>query len=242
MSTPLLNNQNFVRTFAPSLTDLWAASGRVESNASVSSLSDLMNEVGFSPEMILYIANKRMNDIDGQVRSSMAELDATHTESKKVSEQIQALRTLQEHVTKYGIEGGVRLDGEGKFGEKNGMHMIELNGKSVTIREFLEAHDIDPKLLGEKTATHVENPNDPKDWLRLGEDHFKETYQHADLGSLDSKIKNLEEKQKEINTGNELRMVKLQSLMQQRTQILTLATNLLQKLDEGSQSIVRNLA
>lgn len=183
------------------------------------SIGSLLNQFGFSPELVLFIANKRMNDIDGQVRASMAELDETASESEAVGEKIAALREVQEHLAAAKKEG-VYVD---PVAHDKVHNFIDTGTEKVGAREFLEARGV----VLEKDVKTSMGP------------HGRRSVQSE---TVDAAIKKLEEKQQEINTGNELRMVKLQSLMQQRTQILTLATNLLQKLDEGTQSIVRNLA
>ena len=62
------------------------------------------------------------------------------------------------------------------------------------------------------------------------------------MKGIDAAIEGLQEQQTRINSGNEMRMVSLQSMMQQRTQIISLSTNLLKKLDDANQAIIRNLA
>lgn len=197
-----------------------------ESSWATSSLTGLLGEFGFSPELVLYMANKRMSDIDGQVRTSMKELDSAYSQSEKVGKTIQVLRKLEENM-------------EGK-GSIRSTDYIETPQGSMSVEDYcnLNGVDFETDIVGK--------------WVKLEQRISKEdengerkiiTHAFEISGkSIESAIDGFEEKQKEINTGNELRMVKLQSLMQQRTQILTLATNLLQKLDEGTQSIVRNLA
>lgn len=46
---------------------------------------------------------------------------------------------------------------------------------------------------------------------------------------------------REINSGNEMMMIALQSAMQQRTQIIQLGTNMLKAIDEGGDSIIGNI-
>jgi hypothetical protein len=51
----------------------------------------------------------------------------------------------------------------------------------------------------------------------------------------------LGEQIRECNSGNEQLMIKLQSAMQQRTQIVQMATNMLKAGDEARDAVVGNL-
>ncbi len=181
---------------------------------------DLSDFATLSPEMILYVAKKRMEDIDGQVRASMSDLEVSQADSKKIGEKIRGLRELQEHLAASGKEG---IYIEPNDTDKSHNFVASGDGKTQTAKELLESHGI---VLEEDIKSSM-GP------------HGRRSIQAE---TIDAAIKKLEDDQRELNTGNELRMVKLQSLMQQRTQIVTLATNLLQKLDEGAQAITRNLA
>jgi hypothetical protein len=61
-------------------------------------------------------------------------------------------------------------------------------------------------------------------------------------GVLSAATKTIESQIKQANQGNELRMMDLQSLMQQRSSEISLATNMLKAVQEGTDAIVRNMA
>jgi hypothetical protein len=60
--------------------------------------------------------------------------------------------------------------------------------------------------------------------------------------ALSAATKAIESDIKQANQGNELRMMDLQSLMQQRSSEISLATNMLKAVQEGTDAIVRNMA
>lgn len=60
-------------------------------------------------------------------------------------------------------------------------------------------------------------------------------------GDITSTLESLGADLREANSGNERMMISLQSLMQQRTSILQMTTNMLKALDEASDSIIGNM-
>lgn len=60
-------------------------------------------------------------------------------------------------------------------------------------------------------------------------------------GSIQSLIDDVNEQLREVNSGNEMLMIQLQSTMQQRTQIIQLGSNMLKAYDEATDSIVGNM-
>ena len=64
---------------------------------------------------------------------------------------------------------------------------------------------------------------------------------HLNQDEWNNVVKNLEESLTNLNSSNELTMMKLQTLMQQRTQLTQFATNMLSQLNESAKSILTNL-
>ena len=58
---------------------------------------------------------------------------------------------------------------------------------------------------------------------------------------IKSLIDDVNEQLREVNSGNEMLMIQLQSTMQQRTQIIQLGSNMLKAYDEATDSIVGNM-
>lgn len=61
------------------------------------------------------------------------------------------------------------------------------------------------------------------------------------LASLRSHLDGVKTELRKANSGNELLMMTIQTLTQQRSQIIQLSTNLIQKLDEASSTVARNI-
>lgn len=61
------------------------------------------------------------------------------------------------------------------------------------------------------------------------------------IGELDATIQNLKSIASRVNSGNEMLMLQIQTLTQQRSQSIQLGTSLIKKIDEGSMSIARNI-
>ncbi len=59
--------------------------------------------------------------------------------------------------------------------------------------------------------------------------------------ALNNIITQANDELREINSGNEMQMIKLQSVMQSRTAVITAITNLLKAMDEGNDAVVANL-
>lgn len=58
---------------------------------------------------------------------------------------------------------------------------------------------------------------------------------------LDALIRIEDSRAKQVNSGNEILMLQVQSLTQQRSQIIQMGTSLLKKLGEAEQAIARNI-
>lgn len=94
---------------------------------------------------------------------------------------------------------------------------LEVNG--VPLKEFLESNG----LLGEVHFTH-----------EGGETKLSKT-------AIDGLIAQTSERQRAANSGNELDMIRLQSVMQQRSQAITMASNMIKSIHDTLKSIVSNL-
>ncbi len=77
----------------------------------------------------------------------------------------------------------------------------------------------------------------------VGEVHFTREGGQATISksSVDTLIARTSEQQREANSGNELDMIRLQSVMQQRSQAITMASNMIKSIHDTLKSIVSNL-
>lgn len=88
----------------------------------------------------------------------------------------------------------------------------------VTVREYLQGRVDDGTLTEEERA--------------------------AVLGGregLQTLIDRVNDELRNVNSSNEMNMIRLQSVMQQRTSIISATTNLLKSMDEGNDAVIANL-
>jgi len=180
--------------------------------------------IPLTPAMILSIVSSQLRDMDRQIRLSMLEVQGTRDRAQEIGEQIQSLRDL---------ESALRDDGHAY--EDGEIDIRELNDpQSDTLREALgitsayRDDDNGIRLQFEMTMREHGIEFDDSDWS-------------FDVNIIKSKIDNLQEEQRQINAGNEMVMMGLQSAMQQRTQILQTGSNLIASIHDAAKTIVGNL-
>jgi hypothetical protein len=63
----------------------------------------------------------------------------------------------------------------------------------------------------------------------------------AGRDGLSTLIDRANDELRQVNSGSEMNMIRLQSVMQQRTSIISATTNLLKSMDEGNDAVIANL-
>lgn len=86
------------------------------------------------------------------------------------------------------------------------------------------------------SVTRVVVPDPPKD-----PNHDIDVNKNLNGSEADKVIKNVEESLSNLNSDNELLMLNLQTLMQQRNQISQLASNVLNSMNESAKGLIANL-
>jgi flagellar hook-associated protein FlgK len=161
-----------------------------------------------TPEMVLAIARRRINDLDEQVSTIMDELNSRTEAAGTISDHLGALRNISTRLEPhYDASGNLNLDAT---------IAIE-GGGTQTVREYLESLVVGQVLTLDE-ANAITN--------REG---------------MQNMIDDANESLRDVNSGNEMLMIQLQSTMQARTSVIQTATNLLKSIDEASDSIVGNL-
>lgn len=174
-------------------------------------------------EAIIDLLRSRLRDVDGQIGNITRTLQQQTTQAQALGLQAQRLNTLREiigHEPYMDVaNGNLRLDRpiEGDdlrmFEERLGMRPGSLGTETLSLGEVMSRITI-----GGQPMSGVTN----REGLQLRAD-------------------TLGEKIRECNSGNEQLMIKLQSAMQQRTQIVQMATNMLKAADEARDAVVGNL-
>lgn len=79
-------------------------------------------------------------------------------------------------------------------------------------------------------------------WLeRVGLDPTKYPRSGTKIADLESRIENIKSLAGRANSGNEMLMLQIQTLTQQRSQVIQLGTSLIKKIDDSSMAIARNV-
>ncbi len=125
-------------------------------------------------------------------------------------------------------------------------HISELQGKAEILLAVQAAVNTDGNIFANKEITINGETKKAEQWIaQTGVDVAQVI--DADDGNwytggvLSAATKAIESDIKQANQGNELRMMDLQSLMQQRSSEISLATNMLKAVQEGTDAIVRNM-
>jgi len=130
----------------------------------------------------------------------------------------EALASLQEDVQNLlAVKAGANAGGK-----IWGSDVLAINGVSHTVDEWFAAAGI--TISG---TVEDDGVNDGRTWYEPA------ALQDA-IGSIEANIRKL-------NQGSEMKMMELQSLMQQRSSEISLATNMLKSVQEGTDAIVRNI-
>jgi hypothetical protein len=176
-----------------------------------------------SDESILELLRSRLRDVDGQIGTVTRTLQQQTAQAQALGQQAQRLNTLREIVGR-----------EPYMDVSNGNLRLDRPVEDADLRMFETRLGLSPGSLGRET-------------LSLGEVMGRLTVGGQSMAGvtnregLQLRADTLGEQIRECNSGNEQLMIKLQSAMQQRTQIVQMATNMLKAGDEARDAVVGNL-
>ena len=140
-----------------------------------------------------------------------------------------------------------------------GAIMVDLQTRSQQVEglgekiQVLQAVRVPMVTAGSVKAGDKEDPTDLKLEWHGEEIHVDELLERYDisgvthkkgkipLGSIDERINQFQTEITGLNSGNELAMIGLQSLMSQRSQVVEMATRMLSSLSESQMAIIMNL-
>jgi chaperonin cofactor prefoldin len=176
-----------------------------------------------SDESILELLRSRLRDVDGQIGTVTRTLQQQTAQAQALGQQAQRLNTLREIVGR-----------EPYMDVSNGNLRLDRPVEDADLRMFETRIGLSHGSLGHET-------------LSLGEVMGRLTIGGQSMAGvtnregLQLRADTLGEQIRECNSGNEQLMIKLQSAMQQRTQIVQMATNMLKAGDEARDAVVGNL-
>jgi hypothetical protein len=169
---------------------------------------------GVSPEMILGLVRLRMGDADMQIQSRSEEILRSTDRANELSNQLQALEAIKAQAVS---QGGNDPSIQYVNGDRDSDHLVQLHGQELTVEEVARRYGLSAELEGLQNGQSI---------------------RASAIGDL---VESRRQELQRANSGNEIKMMELQQLMQRRAEILSLGTNLLRTLHEATQQIVRNL-
>jgi hypothetical protein len=167
-----------------------------------------------TPEMVLNLVRHRMDDVDLQIRSRSDEVLRSTERANELSNQLQALEAIKaKTVSQGGSDPSIEYDAAN--GDE--AHLVHLSGRSLTVAEVAAEYGLTDDLQALVKDGKVK------------------------ASALNDLVESRRQELQRTNSGNELKMMELQQLMQRRAEVLSLGTNLLRTLHEATQQIVRNV-
>jgi hypothetical protein len=189
--------------------------------------------IGLSDEAILLMLSTRLRDLDGQIGQLTRQLQNATAEAQRLGVEVQRLQAVRELV---GHPSMVNSDGSFK-----GDELIDF-GQLVALAERLGIADPRAFVNAHATGMHGDaRALTVADFLNHMSINGEPLTGTSSPEQLQRRSESLGEALRQCNSGNEQAMVRLQSVMQQRTQAVTLATNMLKANDEARDAVVGNL-
>lgn len=174
-------------------------------------------------EAILDMLRSRLRDVDGQIGNITRTLQQQTSQAQALGQEAQRLNALRGLVAREPhmetSTGNLRHDNMlsvadlRNFEDQLGLREGALGSEPMSLGRMLSS-----VVIGGRSMGDVGN----REGLQLRAD-------------------TLSEQIRECNSGNEQLMVRLQSNMQQRTQVVQLCTNMLKAADEARDAVVGNL-
>jgi hypothetical protein len=189
--------------------------------------------VFLTPDALLAYCQSRLDSIDGQVRAAFSQQQLRNSESSAIQGVLQTFQASS---------GGVTSDSQSCARMETALHdLIEkLKASDPGCPELprLEQtyNDAVRSGTGPTSALPYEDEGlyPPKQSGPEGDNTFSNTEMQTFISSLQGCASDL-------NSGSELQMIQLQSLMSQRQTAVQLTTNLVQSLGDQAQKIAENI-
>jgi hypothetical protein len=235
---PALINGDFQAT----ATDANATtSSTVSDSASIADLSG--GAATLSPEALMAYCQSRLDSIDGQVQSTFKNQQARNGEASGLQQVIATLDTYSSGVSSGDAQGATKcaamessLYGLIQQIKASDPGCPELGKLEQTYNDLLytgtgpqAATATTPALQYVDEGIYPPNQNGPK-----GDNVISAT-------EVQGFVQSLQGCASDLNSGSELQMIQLQSLMSERQTAVELTTNLVQSLGDQSQKIAENI-
>lgn len=263
----------------PSEEELMAAA-QAESKDAI--LSILGSGTGVSAQSLLFLLQKRISDVDKQIRALTARITDRTTEVKALQDRMTAMRAVQSALTSADKGDNVQLK-DIQIGDQTAYEFIQERGlvehfnytssssaydRAIGLAEANDGFLTTQMWEAEKDRVEIRRQtkrrkkrnqaaaflqdvaNNPLDFsngrvsieaLRAGRARvsFKPEGK-LNKHSVEQSIEKLQSEIQSMNSGNEMDMIELQSVMDQRSQIVRLVTNMIRSLQDAEKKIIEN--
>ncbi len=205
-----------------------------------------------SPEALMLFLQKEMDTIDKSIQSIMRSIQDRNKEVKELNSQLRKLRRGAEIIRQLRRQN----DDDGKLDLK-GLSASEI--KDLIASGIINARDVKEALVYfessgdadraraieegareagidlESTSIRGDSPDTEVGvaWGDSSWDDFETSYQE--------RVSQIEERISDINSNQDIVMIKFQDLMSKRSNRINLITNILKKMNDAANSIVGNM-
>lgn len=218
-----------------------------------------------TPGSIMLLLRRRMSDMDGQIDSIMGEIEFNTAQSEKIQERVEAMTAIKAAMANQQPDGNVQVplgDIRVVWNDETMSAADLLNTLGI---EITREHGGDGPTRA-SLSRGLEDVEGVLETLRAEPPHFArdaaireyevlrsslirelETVPSAydsdtiSGSSLSDSIDQMQSEGRRMNSGNEVLMVRMQSAMQQRSQSVTMATQMLKSINDSSNSIAQNI-
>ncbi len=201
----------------------FVASGRLAEGDYREALNDVVTDdhIAFTPDLIVATVRQRLRSLDSELGEKIDRLEDNanaaellNNRQRNVSSARRALARLADPET-----------GEINLADVYNAPQIKIDGE---MKNFFQA------LRDLGLLDNAEPPLVPDVPLDLSEHSIL-------LSNVDSVMNELQSEARSMNSGNELLMLSIQTLTQQRSQVIQLGTSLVQKVSQSEQAIAQNI-
>ncbi|HJK90688.1 MAG TPA: hypothetical protein RMH85_18390 [Polyangiaceae bacterium LLY-WYZ-15_(1-7)] len=213
--------------------------------------------MALTPTAIIMLLQTRLNSLDGEIEALMGDMDVRQRGSEAIARQTQALRTLRGAMSEVKKEPGkkVKLEDVQVIWDGRQMNGAELLNEVGLSERVAVSEGLAGRLANKRAARDEALRNDNQSKVeRLDGEIADIEAQLAERGNarfngeervsgntIDQLIEEIGSEQGQAQSGQELTMIRMQSTMQQRSQAVTLSTQMLKSITDSMQAIARNV-
>ena len=169
-------------------------------------------EEGFTPEMIVQMAARRLSSIDSEIQTAMHQMDATGS-------RLAELRAATQAISDWRAANHGSTTAEFDMGKQITITLPNGSTQQMSVRGAMEAAGMDTSAITGVDAAHHDDIKDAN--LQDVADAIK--------AQLDS-----------VNQGSDVNQLQLQQLVNSRGQITQLASQLIAALHDTDKAILQN--